>query len=570
MREHIDIRYDKSGDLFIEVPNLLSDKLSPIYDSIRELLGSDIQVEITNGLDIQKILYKESENFGNTNFQSRKMNSLQSHKAQSDTHPNDRINDNINIDRSNSLISTSKQHQTSPVSSFDFSGEDQIETASEVNSGSDTASSNFTLSRVGDYISQGSTRSVKVNNRPELRHKILRGMKGRRGSRLSTRVWIIVKMRWKFLYANAVELTTIIIVTGITTLCGCYVFVVADNIFPLMKLDDLMFYTVFIIVITEGYNNILYSYHMVYENSLSIKKLLVCNGLRIHEYYLGNLLADYLINLLIQGPLLLCLVITMKMLILESAINNMQIALFCLTLFMWKLSFIVTNYFYSFIFVRTSFVTRNFCVLYLALSSICLVLSRYIPVIFYFNDFVFCLSIFQDFHLIENRVVEIICVPLFQIVFFFVLIQIYEHHSITHNYLVSYRSSSKLSKDSPNENQPLNNGTNKNNNDTNDQDLNPNWETDDPENPNINRNKIAQNPEFQKERKPKRQKKKLNVRIRNLKKIYSGTKPSLNLSNLKLKRKDCIGLIGPNGAGKSTFFNVLISEIKKSGDMIIF
>ena len=79
----------------------------------------------------------------------------------------------------------------------------------------------------------------------------------------------------------------------------------------------------------------------------------------------------------------------MKMLILESAINNMQIALFCLTLFMWKLSFIVTNYFYSFIFVRTSFVTRNFCVLYLALSSICLVLSRYIPVIFYFNDFVF-------------------------------------------------------------------------------------------------------------------------------------------------------------------------------------
>ena len=179
------------------------------------------------------------------------MNSLQSHKAQSDTHPNDRINDNINIDRSNSLISTSKQHQTSPVSSFDFSGEDQIETASEVNSGSDTAFFNFTLSRVGDYISQGSTRSVKVNNRPELRHKILRGMKGRRGSRLSTRVWIIVKMRWKFLYANAVELTTIIIVTGITTLCGCYVFVVADNIFPLMKLDDIMFYTVFIIVITE-------------------------------------------------------------------------------------------------------------------------------------------------------------------------------------------------------------------------------------------------------------------------------------------------------------------------------
>ena len=531
VRESIEIRYDARGDLFIEVPNLISDHLNPIYEAINELLGNDIQVDVTNALDIQKVLYREGE------IQAANEFSFEPDRLSHQTRPRNMSENNFsdhvkNSPGQNKMNAKPRSETKSVMDSFDLSGElDNNSRFSE--SGSEyglesLTGSTYAFSKVNEYMSEQSQKFYKPRDLKQLREKILKGMERKNSSGLSTRIVIIIKMRFKFLIANAVELTTVIIVTGITTLCGSYCFVVAETIFPMVTLNELIYYSGLMILVTEGYNNILYSYHMVYENSFSIKKLLICNGLKIHEYYFAHMIADFLINLFIQIPIFLALSVTMRLMILESVLSNYQIFLFCLVLLMWKMSFIVANYFYSFIFIRTNFVTRNFCVLYLVVSGLCLVCSKYVPILFYFNDFVFCLNMFETFDLIENRLMEIILVPIFQICFFFILIQIYEHHSITHNYLANFR---KTKKDNSSENINL-----------------------------VNNSKD----------KHKSRSRSLKVRIRNLKKIYTGTKPSLNLSSLKLNKKDCIGLIGPNGAGKSTFFNVLISEIKKSGGLIMF
>lgn len=470
MKQNIEIKYNVKGELIIEVPNIISDKLQPIYETLNELLGSDIEISITNGLDIQKILHQ--------------------------------------------------QEQTDLDIVEDFSMEMENVSENTVTTNNDDNKSiglsSMAYNSLNDCLSEKNGKFYRSNNNKELREKILKGMDMKYRSNFFTRIKIIFALRYKFLFANAVELTTLIIVTGITTLCGCYAFLASETIFPFVPMDELAYYTVLLLLITEGYNNILYSYHMVYENSYSIKKLLICNGLQIHEYYIAHMLADFSISVIMMTPLFLGISITMRVLIMDKFLSDYQIFLFCLTLMMWKLSFIVINYFYSFIFVRTSFVTRNFCVLYLVISGLCLVLSNYIPMIYYFNDFVFCLKTFEQFQTIDLEVMRILTVPIFQIVFFFILILIYEHHSITHNYISHYKE--------------------KKNSET------------------IKKNRLDQ----------------LKVKIQNLKKIYSGSKPSLNLSSLKLTKKDCIGLIGPNGAGKSTFFNVLISEIKKSGGQIRF
>ena len=527
-RESIEIRYDAKGDLFIEVPNLISDHLGPIYTVIDDLLGSDIQVDVTNSLEIKKILYQEGEH------QAAKELAFESERAFD--RKNETIKSEHNV-RSNSTIRSQKPKSEarsvveSKSLSHDFETGSQL-TATDSELGFDNISnSTYAFSKVNEYLSEKSEQANAKKDLKVLRERILKGMEAKSRSHFLTRISIIVKTRFKFLYANTVELTTAIIVTGITTLCGCYCFVVAENLFPMITLNELIYYCTLAILITEGYNNILYSYHMVYENSYSIKKLLICNGLKIHEYYIGNMIADFIINLPIQAPLFLGLFVTIKFLIIESVVSSYQIFLFCFVLLMWKCSFIVINYFYSFIFIRTNFVTRNFCVLYLTISGICLVLSRYVPILFYFNDFVFCLNILNSFNLIEQRLPEIILVPIFQIAFYFMLIQIYEHHSITHNYLASVKS--------------------KNENHSNEQ-LNL-----------VDRQSSQKAPKLAK-------RDNLKVRIKNLKKIYGGDTLSLNLSELRLNRKDCIGLIGPNGAGKSTFFNVIISEIKKSGGLIMF
>lgn len=527
-RESIEIRYDSKGDLFIEVPNLISDHLSPIYEVIEELLGSDIQVDVTNSLEIKKILYKEGEHQtaremgqeatgapgGNQTFSDHQVktnSTIKSQKHRSDTR---------SVNRSGTF---SQENETSS----------QI-TATDSELGFDNISnSTYAFSKVNEYLSEKSVRVGVNKDLKVLRERILKGMEAKNRSQFGTRIAIIVKMRLKFLLANTVELTTAIIVMGITTLCGCYCFVVAETLFPMITLDELIYYCTVAILITEGYNNILCSYHMVYENSYSIKKLLICNGLKIHEYYIGNMIADYIINFPVQIPLFLGLFATMKLLIVDSVVSTAQIFLFCFTLLMWKFSFIVVNYFYSFIFIRTNFVTRNFCVLYLCVSGICLAASRYVPILFYFNDFVYCINILNSFHLIETRLLEIVLVPIFQVIFYFTLIQIYEHHSITHNYLANFRSDKSLEST---ERQTL----------------------------------IKEEINTAKKNKEVSRRNSLKVRIKRLKKMYGGDTLSLNLSSLKLNRKDCIGLIGPNGAGKSTFFNVLISEIKKSGGLIMF
>ena len=46
--------------------------------------------------------------------------------------------------------------------------------------------------------------------------------------------------------------------------------------------------------------------------------------------------------------------------------------------------------------------------------------------------------------------------------------------------------------------------------------------------------------------------------------------PILNKINLKVKRKEIIGIIGPNGSGKTTIFNILSGLIKPTkGDIYI-
>lgn len=61
-----------------------------------------------------------------------------------------------------------------------------------------------------------------------------------------------------------------------------------------------------------------------------------------------------------------------------------------------------------------------------------------------------------------------------------------------------------------------------------------------------------------------RRKRKMNIEIEHVSKIYPGGKQALCDVSLSLNSPNLIGLLGPNGAGKSTLMKLLVSELLQS------
>ena len=60
----------------------------------------------------------------------------------------------------------------------------------------------------------------------------------------------------------------------------------------------------------------------------------------------------------------------------------------------------------------------------------------------------------------------------------------------------------------------------------------------------------------------------MKIQIRNLYKIYSGSKPALDTINLDIG-SGLFGLLGPNGAGKTTLMRILVTLMKPSSGTVL-
>ena len=104
------------------------------------------------------------------------------------------------------------------------------------------------------------------------------------------KIWLLI--------SDIKELLKTIIVYGIICYCFWVVLYLIDSEFPLITTMANSFLFILFIILELGLFS--YSaYNFVYDNSNDIKTLLHANKVSILEYYLGKLLADIIINLVI-------------------------------------------------------------------------------------------------------------------------------------------------------------------------------------------------------------------------------------------------------------------------------
>ena len=381
--------------------------------------------------------------------------------------------------------------------------------------------------KIKENLTESIYRSKSANN-------IIKNMQVKYTTTKTTRILKMIKMRIKFLFENSVQLATFILVNVFLLMLVFYNFLFLEKAYPNLSLNGCMLSLAFNFVLTEGYNNINYAYFIVYEKCHAIKKLLFCNGVTVHEYYLSRIIADVIINTVLYSVFLVSAFFTIQWKIEPELFNNYQVFLLLIAIFLWKNSFIVGNYLLSFVFLKTPYVTKNFFVIYFVLSGILFLLSSFFPYTYYISDFCFMFEIAADFENIEKNVWKIFTAPIFQIILYYSLVIYIENSRLFTNYT--------FSKDEEKKNKNLENDmvsirSKKFLNESCNQELN------------------SKNYSFE---------------VTNLKKVYKNRKISLNKISFKLNSGACFGLIGPNGAGKSTFFNILISEIQKSTGKINF
>ena len=363
---------------------------------------------------------------------------------------------------------------------------------------------------------------------------IIKNMQSSFTTSKSIRIKKMIKMRIKFLFENSVQLATFILVNVFLLMLVFYNFFFLEKAYPNLSLNGCMLGLAFNFVLTEGYNNINYAYFIVYEKCHSIKKLLFCNGVSVHEYYVSRLIADLIVNSFLYLVFLVTAFFSIKWKIENSLFNDYQVVLLLIAIFLWKISFIFGNYLLSFVFLKTNYVTKNFFVIYFVISGIFFLLSSFFPYTYYLSDFCFMFEIAADFENIEKNVWKIFTAPIFQIILYYCLIIYIENSRLFRNYTLNE------------------NDKKENNNDNVDM-----MSVRSKKFLNLSCNQELNNKDY-------------SFEVKDLKKVYKNRKISLDKISFKLNSGTCFGLIGPNGAGKSTFFNILISEIQKSTGQINF
>ena len=360
-------------------------------------------------------------------------------------------------------------------------------------------------------------------------NNIVNNMQQTTDSPFSLKVKVLMLGRIKFLYENYVQLTTFALINMFLFLLIIYFFLFMAKLAPDMSLNNCMFLFATVFVSVEGYNNFLYPYLLVYERQYSIKKLFICNGVTLNQYFGSRLVADLMINSIAYAFLLSISYIAIYTMIIPEVLVSQQVILMLVTIFLWKNCFIINSYFISFIFNNTSSVTKNFYMIYFCYSVCFLALSHLLPFMYLLSDFYYIYNIAVNYENITDYIWIIIAAPLFQIAFYYCVILYIENYKLSFNYI---NSEERDINSSAVKRVPSKRFIQK-----------------------VSYDHFGKDYEFE---------------IDNLRKVYNHKKVVLKKLNLKLSAGTCLGLIGPNGAGKSTFFDILIAETEKTCGSILF
>ena len=274
-------------------------------------------------------------------------------------------------------------------------------------------------------------------------------------------------------------------------------------------------------------------YNLVYEEARSIKHTIFVNKVSPAGYYLGKILGDIFLNLIIYG-LIFSVTYFLLLTLLEADQFTYMYLLLVYKFTVWKISFCCGGLFFSRFFKSERLVAITYPFFYVLMIWVLFLHGAIINTndLVYLNDFALVLYTLNDPQTGFLR--TSVYFGSYSLVYFLLAVLL-ETFKLRFNYKNSYQS----------EYGPIN-SINKNDKER------INLETD-----------LFKSVEKEKEETLSEESKK--IKVINLSKSYKKNKKVLANVTFNVPDACNFGLVGPNGAGKSTLFNIILGKVAKTG-----